>query len=523
MASKYTIPVTFTYQQQPIPSEQVNQNYAYIIAALNAIVDDFRSPASPVDPEVGMVWQDSSGAYPVFRIYEDALFKWFGIFVGTTAEKPLNPRKGAVFFDTTLSKAEYFNGTSWVKYSIAALSEDPAPVLGGNLVVGSYTVGDATAADLTKLHGITATVDELNYVDGVTSALQTQLDAKTEKATLTTKGDLYIRDASVITRLPVGADGETLIADSTDAKGVKWSKSIEDQIVDGVTTKAPSQNAVYDALALKTDKATLTTKGDLYIRDATGVTRLPVGSDGEIPIADSAQTSGILWTPGRKQLTSAVTVTVGTGGDFATINAALNYLVKTYYPIYLSTGTVPQATIRLLTGFVMAEQVLVEGMDLGWITITGDDAETTIQRSALTKSFNVGYPAFCVIRGTLLTIGQLFSMDTSGVADNRHGIAAVINGRVTILPGYGVKNVASRGITAEHGSIITAYSAIATGAERGIYSLIGSIINADAADTSGATLYGISLYSGSIVNARGATGTLSQTANTITSNGIIFQ
>ncbi len=185
MANRYNVPNIFVYQQKPIPSESVNQNNAAWAAAVNELVDDFRGASPPDNPVEGMTWLDTSGSRPVHRIYEGGIFKWFGIFVGTTAEKPLNPRKGAVFFDTTLSKAEYFNGTSWVKYSIAALSEDPAPALGGNLTVGSYKVGDATAADLTKLHGITATVDELNYVDGVTSAIQTQLDAKTDKSSST--------------------------------------------------------------------------------------------------------------------------------------------------------------------------------------------------------------------------------------------------------------------------------------------------------------------------------------------------
>lgn len=44
-----------------------------------------------------------------------------------------------------------------------------------------------------------------------------------------------------------------------------------------------------------TKQSTLTAKGDLYIRDATGVTRLPVGSDGQILTVDSALASGIGW------------------------------------------------------------------------------------------------------------------------------------------------------------------------------------------------------------------------------------
>lgn len=56
----------------------------------------------------------------------------------------------------------------------------------------------------------------------VSTAQQTALDLKADKATLTTKGDLYVRNGTVLTRLPVGTDGQRLEADSADALGVKW-------------------------------------------------------------------------------------------------------------------------------------------------------------------------------------------------------------------------------------------------------------------------------------------------------------
>ena len=61
---------------------------------------------------------------------------------------------------------------------IANVVEDTTPQLGGNLDLNGSTVGDATAADLTKLNAVTATAAELNFVDGVTSAIQTQIDGK---------------------------------------------------------------------------------------------------------------------------------------------------------------------------------------------------------------------------------------------------------------------------------------------------------------------------------------------------------
>ena len=74
----------------------------------------------------------------------------------------------------------------------------------------------------TALGAVSAT--ELAFVDGVTSAIQTQIDAKTAKATLTTKGDVYAATAaSTPARLGVGANNTVLTADSAEATGLKWA------------------------------------------------------------------------------------------------------------------------------------------------------------------------------------------------------------------------------------------------------------------------------------------------------------
>ena len=70
----------------------------------------------------------------------------------------------------------------------------------------------------------TVSSTELGYLDGVTSAIQTQVDAKTAKATLTTKGDIYAATAtSTPARLAVGANDTVLTADSAEATGLKWA------------------------------------------------------------------------------------------------------------------------------------------------------------------------------------------------------------------------------------------------------------------------------------------------------------
>lgn len=70
----------------------------------------------------------------------------------------------------------------------------------------------------------TVSATELGYLDGVTSAVQTQVDAKIAKSLVTAKGDLIVATASgTVVAQAVGTNGQYLQADSTQADGVKWA------------------------------------------------------------------------------------------------------------------------------------------------------------------------------------------------------------------------------------------------------------------------------------------------------------
>lgn len=158
------------------------------------------------------------------------------------------------------------------------------------------------------------------------------------------KGDLLVATAAdVVARLAVGTNAYVLTADSAEATGLKWAPTMDlasAQTVAGQKTfsapvllaeqAAPSTPASgFAALYVKSDgkvylkddagteydltatgsggiAATIVdAKGDLIAATAADtVARLPVGTNGHVLVADSSQSTGLLWTP-RMDLTTA--------------------------------------------------------------------------------------------------------------------------------------------------------------------------------------------------------------------------
>ncbi len=91
-----------------------------------------------------------------------------------------------------------------------------------SLDISSLTAEKALYADSGKaITSATTTGTELNYVSGVTSAIQTQLDGKQATA-LTTAGDIFYHNGTSVTRLPVGSDNQMLRVDTGLAGKINW-------------------------------------------------------------------------------------------------------------------------------------------------------------------------------------------------------------------------------------------------------------------------------------------------------------
>ena len=245
-------------------------------------------------------------------------------------------------------------------------------------------------------------------------------------------------------------------------------------------------------------------------------------------------------------LEADLTITVGVGGEPETINGCLAKYSR-MYPAYVVDGAI--FTLHLPAGFVMAEQVLVRGIDLSHWQITGADAETTITRSALSTEFEERYPTFGATNGGRLPlIAQLFDMDTTGTATNRDGVYVYGAGSVAnVASACGIKNAGEVGAICRGGdvymrsSVFTGcnicaqniagrvYAQLATlsgGVSNGVLVNLGGRMTVQSANCQkGASpdSSDIVVLTGGYIDATSVTGGINQTKNIPTANGIIYQ
>ena len=96
---------------------------------------------------------------------------------------------------------------------------------------GKVAVSDVTSTELAVLDGITSTTAELNYVKGVTSNVQAQLDAKSGSIT----GSARTIDTEMLSgsrAMVTNTDGTVAISDVT---------STELSYLDGITSNVQTQ------------------------------------------------------------------------------------------------------------------------------------------------------------------------------------------------------------------------------------------------------------------------------------------
>lgn len=237
----------------------------------------------------------------------------------------------------------------------------------------------------------------------------------------------------------------------------------------------------------------------------------------------------------ERRLDASITLTVGVGGDCATLNEASDRL-SLMSPRAISDGIT--GTIRLLAGYQMAEQLILRNVNLGWVKIIADDPTTLIRRATLIRPVYLieadapltRYPAFAALEGARLpSIGALFSMTAEGDPANRVGLfvsgvssavtlpscgiesagaegALIASGSTLSCEGANFRNAGDIGILATRNSIVAARRVNVSGAKgsAGVAARRSSSADIEEADASGCTTRGVLAQSGARINAQSA-------------------
>lgn len=104
-----------------------------------------------------------------------------------------------------------------------------AGTIGTTITASRLLVTDASS----NLAASATTATEAGYLSGVTGGIQTQLNAKQARSTLTTAGDIYVATASATTtRLGVTAlDGRQLVTDSAATNKIRYKAPLVDNFI----------------------------------------------------------------------------------------------------------------------------------------------------------------------------------------------------------------------------------------------------------------------------------------------------
>lgn len=274
----------------------------------------------------------------------------------------------------------------------------------------------------------------------------------------------------------------------------------------------------------------------------------------------------------ESDLPASVEVTVGQGGQFATLYDALRRL-SVLRPRLQEGAQVIRGTVRLLAGFTLAEQIVVRGLNLGWCRIISDSPTVVIDAAGhvpnagegargtfvglsgavlpeIAAQFScINVPAFhagIVLMGpSSCVVAPNCGIDATGTAGGLQAVA----GASASIEGSRFRNSRGNAVRATRGSVIAARGAVLTGAATyGAMAWRGSSVDVDQADLSGAGLNGIradgvgrinaqgancrrgstnsssdiAVFEGGMISAAGAVGGMNIAANTITANGVIF-
>lgn len=270
-----------------------------------------------------------------------------------------------------------------------------------NIITKAHGLSDGIPAVVSGAINTTSvlpTVTELNYVDGVTSAIQTQLDAKqpldsdlTTIAGLTATTDNFmVATASAwASRTPTQA--RTQMGLGSIATQASSSVTITGGSITGITdlaiadggTGASTATAGFDALS------PMTTAGDLIYGGASGTrTRLGIGTGLQVLRTNAGATAPEWATVSSGGQSPYDAIVAATGGDYTTLGAALA-AASAGWSIYVKEGTYTEGadvTSSLANLTIIGENRELSVIDMATFSLTFSGNGVRIANLGITVS-----------------------------------------------------------------------------------------------------------------------------------------
>lgn len=450
-----------------------------------------------------MVSVTSGGTAAGFTVGSDLPAASAGLtdfFVIVTTAGSYNPPGGGGPYSANQGDWFLCNGTSWEFLNVGADFPTASTTVAGIVELSTDAETQAgTNADL----AVTPSSLQSKVSDSVSTTSSTAIASSTAVKTaydlaaaaipcsvLTAKGNILVATAaSTPTALAVGTDGQVLAADSTCTDGLAWITPVAGSVTSVATgtgltggpitssgTIALANTAVtpgtynfscitVDAqgrLTAATDGPTpllaccFNTKGDIFAATANDTySALPVGTNDQVLVADSACATGLKWAAAATgTVTSVATGTGLTGGPVT------------------STGTICLADTAVTAG----------SYTYGAFTV---DAQ-----GRLTAASSGTAPVTSVATGTGLTGGPITSTGTICLADTAVTAGSYTYSSITV-DAQGRLTAASNGVAPVPCSAFTAKGGVLAGTGAGTYEELplsvtnGQVLTVDSTCTNG--------------------------------------
>jgi hypothetical protein len=366
--------------------------------------------------------------------------------------------QGDVYVNSTTDKVRVYNDVGWVNVVLHDSSGLLPISQGGTNSTAALTNSKVMHSSAGAIVESATTSTELGYLSGVTSAIQTQLDAKVAKSLVTTKGDLITATASATpTRRGVGSDGQVLTADSAETDGVKWA----------TPSNAPSSSSEVTNLSLVSSVG------------SSALTIAVKNQAGSNPSAGDAVKVGVRDASGsytQRTITGALSLIVSSGSTLGQTSASASRLF-----IYLidNAGTLEIAVSQTLYPDNQTISTTAEGG-------AGASDSGTVVYSTTARS-NVNFRLIATLDNTQTTAGTWASAGSNlrlvnSTADAVEPVAA----RYTTNAGQSISNATNTIIDFEDVSH-DSHSSVTTGASWKFTAKISGVYNAKATVTSTST------------------------------------